>query len=84
MRTYVCESLQKIVCVMQGFVYESAPDFFTSDSGWLGYFEGKLFFFPMGKSEDTITVLDPKTLKVETTFELEGIQKSPVQTQLMV
>ena len=58
--------------IIQGFVYERVPDFFPSERGWLGYFEEKLFFFPVGKSEDTITVLDPKTLKVETTFELEG------------
>ena len=62
----------QIVRILQGFVYEAAPDFFTSERGWLGCFEEKLFFFPVGKSEDTITVLDPKTLKIETTFELEG------------
>ena len=58
--------------IIQGYVYERAPDFFTGERGWLGYFEEKLFFFPIGKSGDTITVLDPKTLKIETTFELEG------------
>jgi hypothetical protein len=64
--------LLKLYAIFQGFMYERAPDFFPSERGWLGYFEEKLFFFPVGKSEDTITVLDPKTLKVETTFELEG------------
>ena len=64
--------MQFLLSIIQGFVYERAPDFFTNESGWLGYFEEKLFFFPVGKSEETITVLDPKTLKVETTFELEG------------
>ena len=79
-RQTITEIVYTCTCVMQGFVYETAPDFFTSERGWLGYFEEKLFFFPMGKSEDTITVLDPKTLKAETTFELEG--KSPVHTLL--
>ena len=62
-----------MVCIMQGFVYEKAPDFFANERGWLGYSGGKLFFFPQGKGGDTITVLDPNTLTVETTFELEGI-----------
>ena len=61
------------IVIMQGFVYETAPDFFAGERGWLGYSEGKLFFFPLGLTGDTITVLDPKTLAVETTFELEGI-----------
>ena len=55
-------------------MYETAPDFFAGERGWLGYTGGKLYFFPKGGSADTITVLNPQTLKVETTFELEGLQ----------
>ena len=55
-------------------MYEMAPDFYAGEQGWLGFSKGKLllFFFPLGKSEDTITVINPETLKVETSFELEG------------
>ena len=57
-------------------MYEKASDFFADERGWLGYSGGRLFFFPLGKGGDTITVLDPNTLAVETTFELEGTHVS--------
>ena len=43
----------------------------VKEVGW-GTSKRSCSSFPVGKSEDTITVLDPKTLKIETTFELEG------------
>ena len=55
-------------------MYESAPEFFAGEKGWLGHSGGKLYFFPLSQGSDTITVLDPKTLGVETSYELEGIR----------
>ena len=68
--TVMWPTVRKVLCIVQGYVYEKAPDFFTGERGWLGYSGGKLFFFPKGG--DTITALDPETLKTESSFELEG------------
>ena len=34
--------------------------------------QGKLYYFPLGKGEDTITVINPDTLQTEGSLELEG------------
>ena len=34
--------------------------------------QGKLYYFPLGKGEDTITVINPDTLQTEGTLELDG------------
>ena len=34
--------------------------------------QGKLYYYPLGQGEDTISVLSPETLQVEGTLELDG------------
>lgn len=53
-------------------MYRSAPDFHTDVNSWIGCSSDKLYFFPLGKGEDSITVINPDTLEEEGKLELEG------------
>ena len=39
---------------------------------WLGHASGKLYLYPLGRGEDTISVISTETLAVENVLELEG------------
>jgi len=57
--------------MLQGVVYQEEKDFHSDESGWLGYASGKLYYFPLGRGDDTISVVNTDTLQVEGTLELE-------------
>ena len=48
------------------------PAVFPSHTHTHTHTQGKLYYFPLGKGEDTITVINPDTLQTEGSLELEG------------
>ncbi len=52
-------------------MYCSNPEFWPDVTSWLGYCSGKLYFFPLGMVEETISVINTMTLTTDDVLSLE-------------